>query len=450
MCYLLSQNIKIRRNFSVFSKKMTDDHKNTKKEGYKRVLIYCSSKDQLDETISSLPIIDGYWDAFDNLQKAIDAIKKGDYGIVFCESTLMNPADRDLVLAAHAKVTHIQSFYSSRLTRNDVVASLWDLEDSYYFRYTGEEQDAMTVALYSMFTEPSHIKWFSHMQGEFHAMREKVAREKTQTVLLTGATGTGKYTLSQISHIRSIRRNDRFLFANCKAMAHREVMKWGENEKSHFNRILRSMAQQAQGGTLYFHEIDHLDIEAQELIADFLTKELKVNTDKNQFNGIIICSTRINIEDKIPGHICSPKLIQILQRNVIKVPSLMDYQEDIELLAIEVLKNYCVSLNIPEKVFTKAALKVICEHVWSRNLRELFDVIKHAVLISPNKRIAADAIIMHPVVDATDTLSDKLRKVKQALRDCNGNKRKASKELNIAPKTLYAWMRDLGIPLDYK
>lgn len=127
MCYLLSQNIKIRRNFSVFSKKMTDDHKNTKKEGYKRVLIYCSSKDQLDETISSLPIIDGYWDAFDNLQKAIDAIKKGDYGIVFCESTLMNPADRDLVLAAHAKATHIQSFYSSRLTRNDVVASLWDL-----------------------------------------------------------------------------------------------------------------------------------------------------------------------------------------------------------------------------------------------------------------------------------------------------------------------------------
>lgn len=55
---------------------MTDDHKNTKKEGYKRVLIYCSSKDQLDETISSLPIIDGYWDAFDNLLKAIDAIKK--------------------------------------------------------------------------------------------------------------------------------------------------------------------------------------------------------------------------------------------------------------------------------------------------------------------------------------------------------------------------------------
>ena len=429
---------------------MKNQSHNSSERKYKRVLIYCSSKDQLDETVASLPIIDVYWDAFDNLSEAIEAVKNGDYGIVFCESTPLNPSDRDLVMAANSKSTQIQSFYSSWLTRNDVVASMWDLEESYYFRYCGEEQDAMTVALYSMFTEPSHIKWFSHMQGEFHAMREKVAREKTQTVLLTGANGTGKFTLAQISHIRSLRRDNRFIFANCKVMAHKDVMKWGESEKSHFTRILRSMAQQAQGGTLYFHEIDHLDIEAQELIADFFTKELYVNADKRQFNGIIICSTRVNIEDSFPGHICSPKLIHALRRNVIKVPSLMDYHDDIELLAIEVLKNYCVSLNIPEKVFTKAALKVLTEHVWSRNLRELFDVIKHAVFISPNKRITADAIIMHPVVDEGDTYSEKLRKVKQALRDCNGNKRKAAKELGKAPKTLYAWMKELGIPLDYK
>ena len=318
---------------------MKNQSHNSSERKYKRVLIYCSSKDQLDETVASLPIIDGYWDAFDNLSEAIEAVKNGDYGIVFCESTPLNPSDRDLVMAANSKSTQIQSFYSSWLTRNDVVASMWDLEESYYFRYCGEEQDAMTVALYSMFTEPSHIKWFSHMQGEFHAMREKVAREKTQTVLLTGANGTGKFTLAQISHIRSLRRDNRFIFANCKVMAHKDVMKWGESEKSHFTRILRSMAQQAQGGTLYFHEIDHLDIEAQELIADFFTKELYVNADKRQFNGIIICSTRVNIEDSFPGHICSPKLIHALRRNVIKVPSLMDYHDDIELLAIEVLKD---------------------------------------------------------------------------------------------------------------
>lgn len=429
---------------------MAESAKIAAKKGFKRVLIYCSSKKQLEEIVSTLPIIDGYWDAYDNLQDAIRAVKEGDYGIVISESTPLNPADRDLVLAANSKCTRVHSFYSSWLTRNDVVASMWNLEESYYFRYVGEEQDAMTVALYSMFTEPSHLKWFSHMQGEFHAMREKVAREKTQTVLLTGANGTGKFTLAQIAHIRSMRRNNRFVFANCKAMAPHEVMKWGPGEKSHFTRILRSMAEQAQGGTIYFHEIDHLDIEAQELIADFLTKDLKVNTDSGRFNGIVMCSTRISIEDNIPGHVCAQSLIKALSRNVIKVPSLMDYNEDLELLAVDILKNYCISQNIKQKVFTKKALKVIYSHVWSRNMRELFDVIKHAVLITPGKRISENAIIMHPVIDSTDNNSDKLRKVKLAIRNNNGNKRRAAKELEIAPKTLYAWMKDLGIPLDYK
>lgn len=378
---------------------MAESAKIAAKKGFKRVLIYCSSKKQLEEIVSTLPIIDGYWDAYDNLQDAIRAVKEGDYGIVISESTPLNPADRDLVLAANSKCTRVHSFYSSWLTRNDVVASMWNLEESYYFRYVGEEQDAMTVALYSMFTEPSHLKWFSHMQGEFHAMREKVAREKTQTVLLTGANGTGKFTLAQIAHIRSMRRNNRFVFANCKAMAPHEVMKWGPGEKSHFTRILRSMAEQAQGGTIYFHEIDHLDIEAQELIADFLTKDLKVNTDSGRFNGIVMCSTRISIEDNIPGHVCAQSLIKALSRNVIKVPSLMDYNEDLELLAVDILKNYCISQNIKQKVFTKKALKVIYSHVWSRNMRELFDVIKHAVLITPGKRISENAIIMHPVID---------------------------------------------------
>ncbi len=429
---------------------MAESAKIAAKKGFKRVLIYCSSKKQLEEIVSTLPIIDGYWDAYDNLQDAIRAVKEGDYGIVISESTPLNPADRDLVLAANSKCTRVHSFYSSWLTRNDVVASMWNLEESYYFRYVGEEQDAMTVALYSMFTEPSHLKWFSHMQGEFHAMREKVAREKTQTVLLTGANGTGKFTLAQIAHIRSMRRNNRFVFANCKAMAPHEVMKWGPGEKSHFTRILRSMAEQAQGGTIYFHEIDHLDIEAQELIADFLTKDLKVNTDSGRFNGIVMCSTRISIEDNIPGHVCAQSLIKALSRNVIKVPSLMDYNEDLELLAVDILKNYCISQNIKQKVFTKKALKVIYSHVWSRNMRELFDVIKHAVLITPGKRISENAIIMHPVIDSTDNYSDKQRKVKLAIRNNNGNKRRAAKELEIAPKTLYAWMKDLGIPLDYK
>ena len=430
---------------------MAEKKTNIPDKDYKRILFYCSSKEQIEEIRNTLPLIEGYWDAFDNITDALKALDNDDYGIVVADSTPLNPSDRDLTIKANSNSTHIKLLYSSRMTRSDVLASMWDLEESYYFRYVREEQDAMTVALYSMFTEPSHLKWFSHMQGEFHYMREKVAREKSQTVLLTGATGTGKFTLAQISHIRSSRRQNKFVFANCKKMSpERNVMSWRENEKSHFLRILRSMTETAQGGTLYFHEIDQLDIEAQEIIAYFLRKELLINTVHSLFKGIIIFSTRCNVEDNIPGHICSNELIQIIKRNVIKVPSLTEYSDEIELMAIDMLKNYCISQHIPEKVFTKPALQIIIGHVWNRNLREMFDVIKHAVSITPNKRIKADAIVMHPVVDATDTFADRLRKVKHALREAKGVKRHAAKALDITTKTLYAWMKDLGIPLDYK
>ena len=60
---------------------MSEQHQNTTPKKYKRVLIYCSTKEQLDEILSSLPIIDGYWDAFNDLGKAIEAVKNGDYGL---------------------------------------------------------------------------------------------------------------------------------------------------------------------------------------------------------------------------------------------------------------------------------------------------------------------------------------------------------------------------------
>lgn len=423
---------------------------NEPERAYTRVLIFCSSQEELDTLKSTLPIIEGYWDAFTDIDEARKALDSGMYGVVIADFTSLNPEGRDLFLLANSWSTRIRSVCMSWRTRCDVTSQIWNLGDGYCFRYKGEELDAMTVSLYSMFTETSHLKWFSHMQGEFHAMRARVARDKSQTVLLVGAAGTGKFTLAQIAHIRSQRRNSKFVFANCDSLVRQPVMKWGDKEKSHFAKILRRMIEDAQGGTLYFHEIDRLEIEAQEILVNILEKDLAVNTDKTKFNGIIICSSRRNMEECVPAHICSARLVQFLRRNIIKVPSISDYQEDIDLLVNDMLKNYCISQKIQPKVFTKEAMGLMTSHIWSRNLREMFDVIKHAVSITKTKRIPADSIIMQPVIDERDNSIDKERKVKQALRECKGKKRHAAKMLEIAPKTLYEWMKKLGIPTDYK
>ena len=429
---------------------MTENLQKGQERPYMRVMIYCSSQEELDMLRETLPIIDGYWDAFTDIEEARKALDTGKYGIVIADFTSLNPEGRDLFLLANSWSTRIKSVCMSWRTRCDVASRIWYIGDGYCFRYRGEELDAMTVSLYSMFTETSHLKWFSHMQGEFHAMRARVARDKSQTVLLVGAAGTGKFTLSQIAHIRSPRRNNRFVFADCESNPGRPVIKWGENEKSHFAKILCTMIAEAQGGTLYFHKIDCLDIEAQEIVVDVLEKEMAINTEKSAFNGIAIFSSRRNMDECVPAHICSARLVRMLRRNIINVPSISDYHDDIELFVNDMLKNYCISQRINPKVFTKAAMEMMTTHIWSRNLREMFDVIKHAVSITKTKRIPADAIIMQPVIDSCDSRIDRERKVKQVLRECKGKKRHAAKMLEIAPKTLYEWMKKLGIPTDYK
>lgn len=420
------------------------------RKDYKRVLVFCSTTDDLEKAKENLPLIEGYWDAFTDVDEAKKALESGKYGIILADFTTHNPRGRDLLMQANSLSSNIHHVCISCRKRIDVVSYNWHIDDGYIFKYKGEERDAMTAAVYSMFTEHSPIQWVHHMMGEFNRMRTKVETDKTQTVLLIGEPGTGKFTLSQIAHMRSNRRYSKFIFANCNPMNQNDVRKWDAGKKSHFLRILRSMTKEADGGTMFFHEIDTLDIEAQELMADYLDKELKINTDKSKFNGIIICTTTRHMETLASLHICSERLIKVLRKNVMKVPSLVEYHDDIEPLILDMLESYCISQDIQPKLITKEAIRCMVDHVWHRNLREMFDVIKHAVYITQNKRISIDAIVMNPHVDKIDTDIDKMRKIKQALREAKGIKRKAAKALGIAPKTLYAWMKDLGIPLDYK
>lgn len=438
------------RFFLIFVKKVEISDKNKGHKTYEKVLVFCSTEEDLEKAKENLPLIEGYWDAFTDVEEAKRAIESGKYGIIIADYTTHNPKGRDLLMQANSLSSNIQHVCISCRKRIDVVSYNWHIDDGYFFKFKGEERDAMTAAVYSMFTEHSTIQWVHHMMGEFNRMRNRVERDKTQTVLMVGEAGTGKFTLSQIAHMRSNRRNSKFIFANCKSMSQSQVRKWDANTKSHFLRILRSMIQEAEGGTLFFHEVDSLDMEAQELLAEYLEKELKINTDNSKFNGIIICTSTRDMTALAAAHICSDSLIKVLRRNVMKVPSLIEYHDDIESLIKDMLESYCISQDIEVKSITKEALKCMVDHVWRRNLRELFDVIKHAVYITPNKRISIDAIVMNPHVDKIDTDIDKMRKIKLALREANGVKIKAAKALEVAPKTLYAWMKELGIPLDYK
>ena len=100
--------------------------------------------------------------------------------------------------------------------------------------------------------------------GIARAIKNKAGMSK---FLFYGAPGTGKYCLSQLAHSKSSRSAYRFLFANCNSDEEDGHVIWGEAEKDSFRNNLKSMFSEAEKGTLYFHEIEKLDYEAQEILG---------------------------------------------------------------------------------------------------------------------------------------------------------------------------------------
>lgn len=117
----------------------------------------------------NLPLIDGYWDAFTDVDEAKKAIESGKYGVVVADYTTHNPKGRDLLMQSNSLSSNVKHVCISCRKRIDVVSYNWQLDDGYIFKYKGEERDAMTAAVYSMFTEHSTIQWIHHMLGEHEA-----------------------------------------------------------------------------------------------------------------------------------------------------------------------------------------------------------------------------------------------------------------------------------------
>ena len=84
-------------------------------------------------------------------------------------------------------------------------------------------------------------------------------------------------------------------------------------------------------------------------------------------------------------------------------------------------------------------------HVWTRNIRELFKTIKDAINITPGKRIPEEAIRILPHFDLTDNEREQKSNVRLALKQTNGNVAKAANMLEVSRKTLYVWMSKHGI-----
>lgn len=280
---------------------------------------------------------------------------------------------------------------------------------------------------------------------------ERVARTNV-SVMLLGASGTGKELLAQGVHDASDRQHGPFVAINCAAIPENllESELFG-HEKGAFTGAVKTTEGKiecAHGGTLFLDEVGDIPLPLQVKLLRFLQqrtieriggrREIEVNTR-------IVCATHQNLEAMIADGQFREDLYYRLAEVVIKIPTLAERPGDPALLAKAFLKRFSAEMNPAVTGFAPDALAAIDEWHWPGNVRELENRVKRAVIMAEGKLVGAEDLDLgaeegdQPLALNLKSAREEAdrRVIRRALARSEGNISSTAKMLGISRPTLY-------------
>jgi DNA-binding NtrC family response regulator len=279
---------------------------------------------------------------------------------------------------------------------------------------------------------------------------EKVAPTEA-TVLIRGASGTGKELVARAIHNNSPRRNLPLVTINCAAL--QETLLESElfgHEKGSFTGATQAkpgLVEVAEGGTLFIDEI-------AEMAPGLQAKLLRVlenghyrrvgSTEETIANIRVVAATNKPLEVEIKANRFREDLFYRLNVVTIDLPTLQDRRQDIP----ELVEHFLSSRQIGSTRFQiqPDALEALKRHNWPGNIRELANVLERAQILAEDHRITLDdlpenlvAFASVPSSHAPSTFLSEVerRHVQEILRKEKGNKVHAAKAMGISRRALY-------------
>lgn len=281
---------------------------------------------------------------------------------------------------------------------------------------------------------------------------EKAARSRA-TVFITGETGTGKELCAEAVHRRSARSEKPFVALNCAAIP-RDLM---ESElfghvKGAFTGAIADRdgaARLADGGTLFLDEIAEMAPEMQTKLLRFLQdcSFMKVGSGRVETIDVrIICATNRDPRAEIAAGRFREDLFYRLHVLPLHMPPLRARGDDVIDIAQTLLRRYAEEEGKELFVIDPEAGNAMRLYGWPGNIRELQNVIRHAVVMHGGDILTAD--MLPPDVLAADSGSAPDSGIKsfaeaergiieEAIRRCRGNIPEAAAQLEISPSTIY-------------
>lgn len=308
------------------------------------------------------------------------------------------------------------------------------------------------------------------LEGESEAARQlynyvNLVAPTQMSVLINGASGTGKEYVAHRIHQLSKRADKPFIAIDCgsipKDLAASEFF---GHVKGSFTGALTDKVgafEEANGGTLFLDEIGNLSYEVQvQLLRALQERRIRRigSTKEIEVDIRLVSATNENLKESISKGNFREDLYHRINEFTLLMPALKDRQEDILLFANFFLDQANRELDRHLIGFDAAASEAMQNYSWPGNLRQLKNIVKRATLLAQGDFISirelGNEILEHATPDAQqmqhsfvlhDEETEKQR-ILNALQQTGNNKTKAAQLLGVDRKTLYNKLKLYNIP----
>jgi DNA-binding NtrC family response regulator len=393
---------------------------------------------------SDLPviIITGYG----SIESAIEAMKRG------ASDYILKPVDNEALLAL--------------VRRNLEVAQL--KRDNRYLKKELLQKDYQRQIITK---NPEMLNILARLDS---------VKDSTASILITGESGTGKEVFARYIHFTSVRSAGPFVSINCAALSEELLLSelFGHEKGAFTGAIERKIGkfELADKGTLFLDEIGDMSPSIQAKLLRVLEEnsfERVGGTKRIDVDLRIVAATNHDLHELIRTGKFRSDLYYRVAIVEIKLPPLRERIEDIPYLAEYFITSYSERYKKHIDGISPEVMQRWLSYAWPGNIRELQNVIHHAVLLCSGTRIEVDTLLdggrerrgrgqesssaegaeaFQP--DHYDSLKElsaaaaafyERRRIQSALAQANGNKSSAARALGITRKTLLEKVRRYGL-----
>lgn len=301
------------------------------------------------------------------------------------------------------------------------------------------------------------------LEGESEAARKlfgyvRLVAPTSMSVLITGASGTGKEYVAHRIHQLSKRADRPFVAIDCgaipKELAASEFFGHVKGAFTGAHSDKTGAFVEANGGTIFLDEVGNLGYEVQvQLLRALQERKIRpVGSNKEIAVDVrLVAATNENLEQAIAGGTFREDLYHRINEFTLRMPLLRERREDIMPFAEAFLAQANREMDKQVEGFDEKACRMLLDYHWPGNLREMKNVVRRATLLATGRYIGPDELGDLQAV-ATPSAHMALRNeeaekqhIVEALHQTGNNKSRAAQLLGIDRKTLYNKLKLYGL-----